>query len=319
MSPTRTNERTNEGSGVVRAAGLVVVLALVATGIAHASQASRDRLAWLPASVLSVEGGPPADVPLLAFLSNTMGAATPPCWSAQLASFEEAFQVKRAADEYVAVLVRGRLDRAAMEHCMDEVLKALVDRLLPQGALPHISRQGTMTEIMIARDSRTYIGWGEGWAAWHEDRAWVQELVSATRRSSGADPRLSALIDEVVEGDRPWSVFLLDYTSAFIGVPSRGIILNYPARKGSSVARGRCFFDSPKQARRAAQALKNVAKSQSLAPEIRAFIASLRPRPVADSLELTIDVMLMADPAFAKAAQAELDRVRAAAAPPRSH
>jgi hypothetical protein len=265
-----------------------------------------------------VEGGPPADVPLLAFLRNTMGDATPPCWSVQLASFEEAFQVKRAADQYVAVLVRGRLDRAAMEHCLDDVLKALIDRLLPHGTVPLVSRQGGMTEIRIGRDSRTYIGWGDGWAAWHEDRAWVQELVSDTRRTSGADPRLSSLLDKVVEGDRPWSASLIDYTSAFIGVPSRGLIINYPVPRGSGVVRGRCFFDSPKHARKAAQALKDVAKARSLAPEIRAFIPRLRPRIVADSLEFRVDVMLMLDPAFTKAAQAELNRLRAAAAPPHS-
>ena len=141
---------------------------------------------------------------------NTMGAATPPCWSAQLASFEEAFQVKRAADEYVAVLVRGRLDRKAMEHCMDEVLKALIDRLLPRGTLPRFSQQGALTEIIIAGDSRTYIGWGDGWAAWHEDRGWVQELVSATRSASGADPRFPRCSikssREIAPGLRPSSI-----------------------------------------------------------------------------------------------------------------
>ena len=303
--------------GVARAAGLIAVLALMPTGRAHASRASRDRLAWLPANVVSVEGGAPsANLPLLAFLSNTMGAATPRCWSAQLATFEEAFQVKRAADQYVAVLVRGRLDRAALERCMGEALDALVGRLLPQGSLPLFNRQGALTEIIVARGSRTCIAWGDGWAAWHEDRDWVRELVAATRRAGGADPRLVALLDQVVEGDRPWSATLLDYTSAFIGVPSRGLILNYPP-KGSAVARGRCFFDSPKQARKAAQALEAAVRSQSLAPELRTFVAGVRTRPVGDSLTFTMDLRLMVDPAFTKAAQAALDRARAAAPPAR--
>ena len=93
---------------------------------------------------------------------------------------------------------------------MDEVLKALIDRLLPRGTLPRFSQQGALTEIIIAGDSRTYIGWGDGWAAWHEDRGWVQELVSPRAAPAAPTrdcPRCSIKSSrEIAPGLRPSSI-----------------------------------------------------------------------------------------------------------------
>src|SRR5262245_19597997 len=98
---------------------------------AHADPAARHRLGWLRSDTHSVLGAPPAGAPLLNVLTRPLGSRTPPCWSAQLATMEETFQIWRAPGDAAAFVVRGQLDRNGFECCLDEVLGAIAAKLPP--------------------------------------------------------------------------------------------------------------------------------------------------------------------------------------------
>jgi hypothetical protein len=249
--------------GTTKVAVLVLAIAALPASQAHADRFARDRLAWLPADTHSVVGTRPTGVPMLNFIENTMGGHRPPCWSEQMASLIDTFQLWGEPGDSTAVLLYGRIDRATMEPCILEVLAALGKALPPLATAPSLNRQGAITEVKSGADFRAFAGWGDGVVIWHGKRARVEQLLAATRGPPGSHARLLAVVERAVVGPKHmWAVSIDDLTSHFLGVPSRAAMMTVPPRGSPGGPRATLLFDSPAQAGRAALALKRAARSR---------------------------------------------------------
>jgi hypothetical protein len=292
----------------MRPAGLIVACTALfsAAPRARADEAMRARLAWLPADTRSVSGAPPGASPFLAFVAQTMGHERPPCWSSQMATLDDTFQVWRARGDQSAFVIHGRLDRAALEACMADAL-AVLGRSLPGMRLePRLRRDGAVTEVSTIDGHSAYVAWGPTFAIWHEDRARAEALLAAVGSKRKPIP-LDRVIARVEASGLSWSATVEDLTRHFLGIPSQGATFGLLTfGPGRSTLGGAVLFGSAKEATRAERAFKAQATSASRSAEIRSFLASVETRVAGSELGFTIDGARLADPALVAALQREL-------------
>ncbi len=247
---------------------LLVVLALVRT-------AAADPLASVPARYQAVGWFGGANAPLFGFWHSMPGGA-PPCVEKLLAAADGYFQAQRAKVKGSLIIFHGKLERAATEACVHEVMDTL--------AVPHprITAMGVLTEV--ATDSYAfYLGWpGDGSVIEAHEKADVEEVLA---HETQPNRDLLAMVARVDRKMPMWFAGAIDYTAPLLGVPSLGYFasLDVTALKAAAKANGpesvhafvTLVFGKAADAKRAAAAIDGAAHNKRFSAALQAQLGKL--------------------------------------------
>jgi len=230
-------------------------------------------LGWLPTDTASVTGAPGARVPFLAALERTFegpGKRKPACWTKLATAAESSYQVWRAPpDRAAALVVRGRVDRAAVEACLSQSFRVLKARV-------RLTRQGPLTELVKDATNASWLGWSAGWLVWHPQRARVEELLAALEKGPARPAPLAEPLRRVNPATELWIASTVDYTGRLLGVPSRSMVGWLARGEGGLVMPVAFEFKSPADAERAARALEARRQDPALPAVLRTALASTK-------------------------------------------
>jgi len=300
---------------------LAFVAALLAAGTTAKAAAPPPvaSLSWLPAATHSISGAPGANVPLLHWMRDTATAAAkhfpgalddklPDCWARVTAPVVASYQVWAAFPlEESAVLVQGHVDRRLLESCLDTTMRNL-------RSPPRISRTGAITQFEAESLGNWSIGWTPAWLVVHSSRGRVEELLAALKRKASIAPALAAAIARA-NRSAFWGATTLDYSSVFLDVPSRSVVMTLP-----SAAEGIVYctweYASAEDATRAVRAMDAASRDPELGTELRRIVHDARYLAKDRFMVLELDARLFTDGATMAAMQAWIERKRAAPARP---
>jgi hypothetical protein len=201
---------------------------------------------------------------------ETHGKRRPACWAKLAASALGSYQVWRAPpDRTAALLVHGRLDRAAAEACFTQSVRALGGRV-------RLGRHEALTELVKDAESASWLGWSSEWLIWHPDRARVEELLASLDAGPAKPSPLAEPLRRVNPATELWIASIVDYTGRLLGVSSRSMV-GWLVKTDSGLVMPVAFeFKSPADAERAAKAVEAKRQDQTLPAVLRTALASTK-------------------------------------------
>lgn len=239
------------------------------------ARAAADPLDVLPARYLAVGGFTGPDAPLFGFW-RTMPGGAPPCVEKVLGKADGYIQAQVPKVKASLLVFRGKLERAAVEQCVRDVLDRIASphpRVTPQGALTRVETDTTTF----------FLGWAkDGSVIEAREQADVEEVLA---RKTKPSPDLLAIVARVDRTKGLWMAGALDYGTPLLGVPSMGYFasLDPAALKATAKAKGveslqalvTLVFPSAADAKKAALAVAGAARKPRFSAALQAQLGKL--------------------------------------------
>jgi hypothetical protein len=251
------------------------------------ARAGADPLATLPPRYMAVGWFGATDAPMFAFW-RTMPGGPPPCVDTVLAKADGYLQAQLPKVKASLLVFRGKLDRAAVEQCVRDVLAKI--------AMPNVkvTPQGALTKVE-ANSTTFYLGWAsDGSVIEAREQADVEEVL-AHKSKPNAD--LMAMVARADRTKSTWFAGALDYTTPLLGVASMGYFASFDLTVAKATKQLRVpvtlVFPNPADAKRAAQAIAAAAHDKRFSAALQVQLGRLG--PTTKGADLAIDLAPLAE------------------------